>query len=97
MTQMPQQYCPNLKGMGWVRVVDAEADAEEVNKVWEMQKKALLDSTILGKHTWSGCRQAVVRLPSPASLSSVKALATSPSSLPTIRDKTSLPNIFQSI
>ena len=56
MTQMPQQYCLNLKGMGWVHVVDAEADAEEVNKVWEMQKKALLDSTILGKHTWSGCR-----------------------------------------
>ena len=43
---MPQQYHPNLKGKGWVCVEDAEADAEEVNKVWEMQKKALLDSTI---------------------------------------------------
>ena len=33
MTQMPQEYCLNLKGKGWVRVDTAEKDAEEVNEV----------------------------------------------------------------
>ena len=94
-TKMPQQYCPNLKGKEWVHVEDVEADTEEVDEVWEMQKKALSDSTILGRHIQSGCRWAIVCLPSLASSSSIKAPATSPSSFPTIRDKTSLPSIFQ--
>ena len=97
MTQMPQQYRPNLKGKGWVHVKDAEADMKKVHEVWEMQKKALSDSTIPGRHTWLGYRRAIVRPPSLTSLSSIKALATSPSSSPMIRDKRSLPNIFQFI
>ena len=55
-SQMPQKYRPNLRGKGWVCVEDAEEDAEEVDKVWEMQKRALLDSTTLGKRTWSEYR-----------------------------------------
>ena len=86
-TQMPQKYHPNLKGKGWVRVVDTEGDKKEVDKVWEMQKRILLDSTTLGKRTQSGYRQAAVRHPSLISLSSIKALRTSPSPSPTTRDK----------
>ena len=40
---------------------DAEADAEEVNEVWEMQKRALSDSITPGRRTWLEYRQAVVR------------------------------------
>ena len=85
-TQMPQKYRPNLRGKGWVHMEDNEADTKEVDEVWEMQKKALSDSTILGKQTQLGYRQAAVRLPSLTSLSSIKALRTSPSPSPTTRD-----------
>ena len=95
-TRMLQKYRPNLKGKGWVHVDVAEEDVEEVDEVWEMQKKALLDSPTLGKRTRSGYRQATVRLPSPASSSSIKALRTSPSTSPTTRDERSLPCISQS-
>ena len=64
---MPQKYCPNLKGKGWVHVVDTEEDKEEVDEVWEMQKRALSGSTTLGKRSWSGYRWDAVHLPSPAS------------------------------
>ena len=98
MAQMPQQYCPNLKGKGWVHEVDAEAGEEEVNKICGRcrRKKALLGSTTLGKHTWLAFKRAVVCPPSLASSSSIKALGTFPSSSPMTRDKMSLPSMFQS-
>ena len=95
-TRMPQKYRPNLRGKGWVRVEDTEEDAEEVDEVWEMQKRALLDSTTLGKRTQSEYRWAAVRLPSPASSSSIKALRTSLSPSPMTRDGKSPPNISRS-
>ena len=93
---MLPKYQPNLKGKGWVRITDTKAEEEEVNEVLERQKQALSGSTTLGKRTLSGFRQATVHLPSPVSSSSIKAPDTSPSLLPTTRDETSLPSIFQS-
>ena len=95
-TQMLQKYHPNLRGKRWVRVEDAEKDTEDGDEVWEMQTRALSDSTTLGKHTRLGYRQATVHLPSLASLSSIKAPRTSPSPSPTTRDRKSPPNISQS-
>ena len=69
---MPQQYRPNLKGKGWVHEADNGAEKERMDDVWEMQKKALLDCTTPGRHTWSGYKQAVVHLPSSASSSSTR-------------------------
>ena len=93
---MLQKYRLNLKGKEWVCIADTEEDAEEVDKVWEMQKKALLDSTTLGKRTRLGYRQATVHLPSLASSSSIKALCTTPFSSPTTRDERSLPSMSRS-
>ena len=87
---------PQLQGQGVVCMVDAEKDTKKVDEVWEMQKKALSDSTILGKHTWLEYKWAAVHLPSLASSSSIKAPHTSPSPSPLTRDKGSLPSIFQS-